>query len=279
MPSIQELINRGDATEGSLLIPKTIYKKIVEAADKKRISRDLVAIYNGPADIPGSSIDIDTETADSMSVRRIGEGAAVPLDSVGFASFNMKPDKYGVRPAITKEMAEDSKWKLIEYNIKAAGKKMGENETSLIITDALDGAGNTVSGSGAITIANITRAIQYLEDNDYDATDILVGPEVMNDIRNIDTLTEADKTGGKNDPTQSGIKVIFDAKLHRISGNLITSAYAYVIDRAEAITLAEKRPLTMEKYNDAIHDMSGIVITQRIKARYLRSNAIAKITT
>lgn len=278
MSSIQELITRGDATEGSLLIPKTIYKKIVEAADKKRLDRSLVAIYNGPADIPGSSIDVDVETNDSISVSRIAEGAAIPVDSVGFTSFNMKPAKYGVRPAITKEMVEDSKWGLIDYNIKKAGKKMGENETSLIVTDALDGAGNTVSGSGAITIANITRGMQYLEDNDYEATDFIVGPEIANDIRNIDTLTEADKAG-KNDPTQSIISTVFKMQLHQVSGNLMTSAYAYIIDRNEAITLAEKRPITMEKYNDTVHDMSGVTVTQRIKARYLQANAIAKITT
>jgi hypothetical protein len=55
--------------------------------------------------------------------------------------------------------------------------------------------------------------------------------------------------------------------------------YAYVTDKAHAFVIAEKRPVTVENYDLATHDMSGAVVTQRIAVKPLRTAAICKITT
>lgn len=277
--TVRELLTRGAATEGQLLIPRTIYAKLIDAKDKKMIDRSLAAIYIGPSGIQNSSVDIDLETKDSMTVYRVSDGAPVPMGNPAYTSFNMKPAKYGVRPAITKEMQEDGKWNLIDHAVKRAGKEMGENENYLVVTEALDNATNTVSGGAAITIANITRAIQYLEDNDYEGTDIVVGPEVMNDIRNIDTFAEFNKYGTREMQTKGIVPVVYGLYVHKVGTHAITTTNAYVIDRDHAFVIAEKRPITIEKYDDKTHDMSGVVVTQRIKVRQLRAAAIAKITT
>ena len=101
---IQELLTTSAGTEGSLLIPKTIYANLIEAVEKKRIGRQFAAIYLGPNAIKGSSVDINTVDPDSMSVREVAEGAGIPIDTATYTSFNMKPVKYGVRPVVTKEM-------------------------------------------------------------------------------------------------------------------------------------------------------------------------------
>jgi HK97 family phage major capsid protein len=277
--TVRELLTRGAATEGQLLIPRTIYAKLIDAVEKRRLGRDLAAIYIGPSGIKGSSVDVDLETKDSMTVYRVSDGAPVPLGNPAYTSFNMKPVKYGVRPAIHKEMQEDGKWALIDHAVRRAGKEMGENEDYLIVNDALENKANNVDGGTAITIANITRAIQYLEDNDYDGTDIIVGPEVMNDIRNIDTYAEFNKYGTREMQTKGVVPVVYGLSVHRVGTHAITSTNAYVIDRDHAFVIAEKRPITIEKYDDKTHDMSGVVVTQRIVVRQLRAAAIAKITT
>jgi len=277
--TIRELITTDTGTEGSKLIVKTIYDTLWDAVEKAKISRELAAIYFGPKDIPGSSIDVDLVTADSMAVSLVSEGAPFIIRTEEYTSFNMKPKKYGVAPKITREMIEDGKFPLLEHNIKTAGKEIAENETALIISNALDSAANTVSGSSAITIANITRAMQYLEDNDYEATDFLFGPEIANDMRNIDTFVEADKLGSREMLEKGYLGTIYGMRCWKISGSLITSSYAYVIDRNQAFVIAEKRPVTIEGYDDVLHDMSGAVISQRIACSALRTKAIAKITT
>ena len=277
--TVRELLTRGAATEGSLLIPKTIFARLINAVEKRRLDRSLAAILIGPNGIRGSSVDINLETKDSMTVYRVSDGAPIPLGNPAYTSFNMKPAKYGVRPAIHKEMQEDGQWSLINHAVMRAGREMGENEDALVVTDALDQAGNTVSGGTAITIANITRGIQYLEDNDFEATDFIVGPEVMNDIRNIDTFAEFNKYGTRDMQVKGEIPLVYGLRVHRIGTHAITTTSSYIIDKEHAYVIAEKRPITMEKYDDKIHDMSGVVVTQRVKVRQLRANAIAKITT
>lgn len=278
MKSIKELLTTYQGTEGQKLIQRKIYDTLLRESEKALIPRELAAIQIGPEGIPGSSVDIDYADKDSMAVRVVNEGAMIPIDVEAYSSFNMKPVKYGVRIPITAEMMEDAKWNLLEQNAKRAGIEMAENESSLIISDALDNATNTQSGSGAITVSDITTAMQYLEDADYKPTDIIFGPEIANDIRNIDTFVEADKAGITN-PGQALIGRIFGMNLWMISGNIITSSYAYIIDRNYAFVIAEKRPLTIKNYDEVPMDMMGITVTQRIKVRQLFADAICKITT
>jgi len=278
MPAVSTLLTRGAATEGQLLTERKIYDTLIEAVNKKMLDRSLAAIYIGPGGIPGSSVDIDTVDPDSQTVYRIAEGAEVPLNVESYSSFNMKPVKYGVRPLITREMQEDSKWDLIAHNVRTVGTELAENETALIVTDALDNAGNTQAGGANITVSDITRAMQYLEDNDYNPTDIIVGPEVANDLRNIDSFSEWDKSGGVS-PQDNLIGTIYGMNVIRVSGNLMTTTTSYVIDKEHAYVITEKRPITIERYDDHTHDMTGVVVTQRLKVRQLRANAICKITT
>jgi HK97 family phage major capsid protein len=277
---IKEYLQTGIATEGSLLIPKKIYDNIIMAVDKALIPRSEAALVLGPSEIPGSSIDIDLETPDSMGVRLVGEGAEFPIDVEEYTSFNLKPAKYGVQLRITKEMTEDSKFNLLSMNIMRAGKEMAENENSLIISNALDNATNTVSGGAAITIANITRAVQYLEDSDYQATTFFVGNEVLNDLRNIDTFVEANKVGNTDMIAKGFLGTIYGMNVIRVSTNAgMTTTSAYVTDKNQAYVIAEKRPVTVEGFKLNVFDMEGVVVSQRIVVRQLRASAIAKITT
>ncbi|RLG00035.1 MAG: phage major capsid protein [Thaumarchaeota archaeon] len=280
MKYIKELLGTGLGTEGQLLIPRKIHDALIEEVDKNLIPRSEAALYFGPADIPGSSIDVDLVTPNKMDVRVVAEGAEIPLDQTEYTSTNLKPVKYGVAIRITRELLEDAKWNLLEHNIKIAGKRFAENENSLIISNALDDAGNTVSGGASITIANITSAMQNLEDNDYTPTTLIVGMEVLNDLRNIDTFVEANKVGNTEMLQRGFLGTIYGMNVIKVSSNAgMTSTTAYVIDKNHAYMIAEKRPVTIENFELPTYDMSAAAITQRIVVEELRANAIAKITT
>lgn len=277
---IKEYLSTGAGTEGSLLIPKKIYGTMVEEVMKVLIPRSEAAIYFGPSEIPGSSIDVNLETVNTMKVREMGEGSEAPLDNQEYSSTNLKPVKYGVTIKITRELLEDAQWNLLERNVRLAGKRIAENENSLIISDGLDSATNTVSGGAAVTIANITRGMQYLEDADYEATSYFVGNEVVNDLRNIDTFVEADKVGNRDMLAKGFLGVIFGMNVMRVSTNAgMTTTTSYITDKAHAYMIAEKRPMSVENFELATFDMSGAVITQRLKVKVLRADAICKITS
>ena len=283
LKAIQELLSTGMGTEGQLLIPRKIHDTLIEEVDKNLIPRSEAAIYFGPSDIPGSSIDVDLVDPNKMDVRIVAEGAEIPIDQSEYESFNMKPQKWGVGLRITREMLEDSKWNLLQHNVKIAGKRFAENETSLILSDALGNYGNLVTGGASLTIANITRAMQYLDDADYTPTTLFVGMEALNDLRNIDTFVEANKVGNTDMLQRGFLGTIYGLSVLKFSTNAAPtttySKYAYVTDRMHAYCIAEKRPVTVENFEMPVYDMSAASITQRIKVRHMRANAIAKITT
>ena len=280
---VQEFLSTAIGTEGQLLIPRKIHDTLIDEVDKNLIPRSEAALYFGPSDIPGSSIDVDKVTPNTMDVRLVGEGAQIPIDNALYTSQNLKPKKYGVSIRITKEMLEDAKWNLLTHNIGIAGKRMAENETNLIITNGLDAANSTITGGAAITIANITRAMQYLEDEDYTPTTLFVGMEVLADLRNIDTFVEANKVGNRDMLERGFLGTIFGLNVLKFSTNAAPSTtyskYAYVTDKLHAYMIAEKRPVTVENFELPVYEMSAANITQRIVVDDLRPKAICKITT
>jgi len=279
---IQEYINTGDATPGTSLIPKLILPILIGEVDKNLIPRELAAtVLNG---FEGSTITQDLEAEGTMDIRKVGEGAEVPLDAISYEDVTYSPVKYGIAVRITREMIEDSQFNLFEKNIMTAGKRFAENETKLIIT-ALDGANATTSGGAQLSIANITESMQDLEDSDYTPTDMIIGTEVLRDLRNIDTFVEADKMGNREILQRGIVGTLFGMNVVRVTGS--TKAlpsttyrkYAYVLDRAQAYGIAIKRDITIENFDLPTFDMQGAAITQRLDVKLLRSKAVSKITT
>lgn len=279
---IQEYISTDDGTAGQLLIPQLILPTIIEEVDKNVIPRELARTVYGPEAAKGPTFYIDLETPNTMKVREVGEGSEIPMDAMEFEATSVTPVKYGVAIRITREMMEDSQFELLQRNVRKAGVRFAENESKLVFYE-LDGANATTSGGAAITIANITESMYDLDSNDYKPTDILVGPEVLQDLRNIDTFAEADKWGGKAAAATGTVSVIYGMTVHLFSMNVSPtttySKYAYVLDRNEAYCLCIKRDITMENFALPTYDTQGAVLTQRIAAKLLRSKAVSKITT
>lgn len=280
---IKEYISTDDATAGTLLIPQTILSTLIQETDKNLLDRSLARFVLGPSQIPGSSISVNLNTHDTGDVREVGEGAEIPLDAGDYEAVTFTPVKYGVSVRITREMMEDSQFPLLQDQIRTFGRRFAENETKLIL-EALDGANTTVAGGASITIANLTSAMQNLEDADFVPTDLVLGNEVVNDFRNIDTFAEADKWGDSTSMNRTGmVGRIYGLTTHKFSTNAAPSStyskYAYVIDRAEAYGIAIKRDITVENCMLPNYDMEGAVITQRIDVQLLKSKAVSKITT
>lgn len=281
---VQELLQTKIGTEGSLLIPRKIYDTLWEQVEKSLIGRQFAAFIVGPDGVPGSSFDLNLATADSMVVYKVAEGAMVPIDVPAFTSNNVVPAKYAVRPVITREMLEDGKWNLLEFSMRLAGTEMAENESALVMA-TLDGAANTVSGGASLTVANITRGIQYLRDNDFNPKVFVIGPEVLNDIQTLSAFSDASQYGGGDMQRNGFVGRIFGMDVYVVSPNASNLAAAtqsrrsYILDPTQAFCIVEKRPLTVEDYDDAIHDMQGVVISQRIGFSLIRSSAVCLITT
>jgi len=269
---------------GGLTIPKSLYGTLIDAVRRNVVFRPLAAITIGPAQIPGSSTDIvlESEEHPGLDVVELAEGAEFPTMALSLETFNVKPKKYGVRLPITDEMMEDGHWNLLQRSVTLAGYKVARKQDSLIIDTIDANAGNTTSGGATLTVANITAAMQNLEDNAYTPTDMIIGTEVANDIRNIDVFVRADASGVTN-PSKSLIGRIYGMNVwvsnNLGKGNVSSKKYAYVIDRNHSFLVAEKRAVTLRPFDEWWKDTRNEVLSFRFAARYLRANATAKITT
>jgi HK97 family phage major capsid protein len=268
----------------SYLIPRTLFPQVMDAVRKKLILRGLAARVFGPSSIPGRTLVLPMQSEltanNSLAVNRVGEGGEVPLVQSEWESLTLTPVKYGARIGVTKEMMEDGIIDLLSYHAELAGYEFADNEESLIVSQ-LDAAStasgfNVANGNATLPISDITEAMQNLEGANYSCTHMIVGAEIANDLRNIDTFVEADKSGVM-DPTMPLIGKIFGMKV--LVSNNISAKLAYVINASHAFVLAEKRPLTVERYADYARDTGFVVVTQRIAASYLRANAVSEITT
>jgi len=277
MTKLTELLNTGAESE---LIESEIYAVLIKAVKEVLVGTQVLAKRVGPESIPGASIDIDLETKDSMTVEEIAEGAEFRKSHAAAETFNLKPVKYGLDIQITKEMMEDAKFAMAEWQIGEAGYQMAKKLDALVMAQIEAGdtaATHTVSGSTAITVANISTAIKNLREDGYNADYLIVSAAVEDDLHNIDTFHEADKLGSR--------EVFETGMIGRIMGcnvivtNMVTANYAYVIDSRHALILAEKRPITIEQYKEENRDIVGIAVSARWVVRYLRANACSVITT
>jgi HK97 family phage major capsid protein len=274
-----------NGTGTNYTIPRTLLGEVINAVRKQLVLRGLAARVFGPSSIPGRTLVIPIQaeivsTTTEMLVDRIAEGAEIDMGNTSFTTITLTPVKYGVRIGATKEMQEDGILDLLSYHAELAGYEFANNEETLIVSQldsAASASSHTVANSNAtLPISDITAAMQQLETDNYMPTHILVGAEVANDLRNIDTFVEADKSG-VNNPTQRMIGTIFGMKV--IVTNSVSAKLAYVIDANHAFVIGEKRPVTMERYNDFARDSEFVVCTQRIAVGYLRANAVSEITT
>jgi len=283
---IQEYITRDTGVAGTLLIPKLIMPVLIDEVDKFLLPKELAAIYQTPAQTAnqGSSWTINLIKPDSMDIRQVGEGSEIPMDAIEYdTSVTIEPIKYGVSIRITREMMEDSQFNLLQRNLKYAGKRFAEKETELIITE-LNSTTNAVTGGAAITIANIAEGMNYLERYDYTPTDFLVGDNILQDLRNIDTFVEADKAGNTDMMKKGFLGTIFGMNVARFSRNATATPstyclYGYIIDRDNAFIISYKRDITIENFDLPTFDMQGAAITMRVDVEYLRDYATCEITT
>ena len=268
----------------SYLIPRTLLPEVMNAVRKKLILRGLAARVFGPSAIPGRTLVLPLQAElsanNALQVVQVAEGGEVPIVQTEFTSLTLTPVKYGARVGVSKEMMEDGIVDLLSYHAELAGYEFADNEESLIVSalnTASNAAGNDVANSNAtLPISDITAAMQNLEASNYRPTHIICGAEVVNDLRNIDSFVEADKAG-MNDPSKSLVGRIFGMNV--LVSNNVTSTLAYVIDANHAFVIAEKRPLTVERYSDFARDSGFVVITQRVAVAALRNGACSEITT
>ncbi len=298
LTELDGVLKRDDAR---VLIPEVLNEQIQTKVQEARVGRELVQTVSMSSD----SMAWMEETGFEAEI--VPEGAEVPIKHATWEKFYINVVKTGVRPVITREMIEDAHWDVVRRNLDQAALAMARIEDWMIM-DALNagvpngsaialgvgGIGTKVAnhriqmgaaGVGdSLTWRSIAKALTVMRLENYTPDVMLIHPVQMYDLLTMEgdfigatekaylTLPERVTSAMTNGTIGSigGMRVVVSANQ--------TAGQVLMFDSSVYAVLAERRPVSIDKYNDVIRQLEGIVLTQRLKPAAIRRDAAVMLT-
>jgi len=268
------LLNEG--MESDTLLQEEVYSTIVEGSKPLQCVRNVFPIINTNT----YQVRITKESGNLGKAVDVAEGAAIPIDTETFSTVDLVIKKVGTRPVITNEMIEDGLWDMVEFELMRAGQKIEHKLNYDVINEATDkttyAAISNVNAGAAFTLANVLEAIKDILDYDYVPTDMIMTPFAEHNLISSNNLLQAHMAGSDAALRNYDLGKIFGLNLHRLtvdgwttgtykwnSGNdTANDVHALVCDPSYCF-IGMRRDITVEQYDDPIHDLIGIAATMR----------------
>jgi len=282
------LQSENTAITDSTLVQEEVYKTISEGAEPFKCMREVCPI-TGAETYQTRVLKGETGTyADEVA-----EGGAIPIDTQSYTTITIPIKKYGTRPVITNELIDDALFDVVEMELRKAGSRMENALNRYVLNKMLNGdykiATNTMSPAGThIAVSDIALAAKKVKKQNY-MPDILVthptaegyllqdsnlayvayagtpSPLTMGIVPKLMGLTPYTCTAtDKADPTWDDTTAASDVT-------------AMVFSKADFAMIRMKDDLTVENYDDPIHDLIGISCKMRFGAEVLRETAACSI--
>ena len=283
------LQSEATAIADSTLVQEEVYKTIIEGAEPFKCFRDAFPIIKTT-----SSYSVRFVKGEAGSyAQKIAEGQPIDIDTQTYSYQDVTIYKYGTRPLITNELIEDSLFDVVNLELKKAGARM-ENTLNRNVINAILTALSTNSVAPAnahIAVSDIAIAIAKIKKQNYipdilvthpTAEGYLLGDSnlVYISYAGTDTGLREGNIGTKilgltpytNTATDKDTSPVWD---DTSAGSDVT---AIVYSKNDLGVVAMKRDLTVERYDDPIHDLIGISVTMRYGTGILAEKAGCKIT-
>jgi hypothetical protein len=272
---------KSDASESTTLIQEEVFRTISEGAEPWKCMRDILPIIN----------------TDSYSVRivkgetgsyadELAEGAKVPVDTQSYSKEDISIKKIGTRPLITNELIEDGLFDVAELELKKAGARIENKLNRDAILEVLtDASSNETDPSSHIDVATLAKARGEVAGNNYMPDTAIFHPTAEAYLLQDSNLVYASYAGGKGTLTSGNLPTILGLKPYTLSVSTGSDTYHWdgtdgshhcngvVLDSNANTYLAMRRDLTVEEYDDPIHDLVGISTTMRYGVSTIQADA------
>jgi len=281
------LQSEATAIANSTLVQEQVWRTAIEGAEPFRCMRNVVPI------IPVNSYStrfVKGETGTYANA--VAEGAKIEIDTQEYSKLDVEIKKYGVRPLITNELLEDGLFPIIDLEIRKAGARM-ENKLNRVILNALINGttqnatpiANTINPNGPhIAVADLARAIGEVKKDNY-LPDLLVTHPTAEAWLFQDSNIAYTAYMGSSGPLTTGTfpKLLgltpytctaTDAASPKWDDTTAASdVTAFILSKNDCGVCTMRRDLTIEQYDDPIHDLIGMALTMRYGADVLQANA------
>lgn len=275
-----------NAINASTLVQEEVYKTVIEGAEPFKCWRECQPIIN----------------TDSYSVRfvkgeagtyaeKVAEGAKITIDTQEYTKTDVTIEKYGVRPLITHELIEDALFDVIDLELKKAGARMENKLNRVILAAVLAGVTtNTVNPGGPhIAVSDIAQAIGKIKKQNYLPDTLVLHPTAEAYLIQDSNLAYVSWAGGNQTLRNYGLggKLMgltpFDCTATDAASptwddtTAASDVTALVLSKNDLGATCMRRDLTIEQYDDPIHDLVGIALTMRYGYGILQEKSAAKI--
>lgn len=274
------------AITNSTLVQEEVYNTVIEGAEPFHCMREVVPTVNTNT----YSVRFVKGEAGTYA-DKVAEGSAIDIDTQTYSKTDITIDKYGTRPLITNELIEDALFDVVELELKKAGARMENKLNRVILKGLLDGiTTNTLSPEGPhIQVSDIAMAISKVKKQNYLPNILVTHPTseayLLQDS-NLAYVSYAGSPGalrqGDVGSTIMGIKpytcTATDAASPTWDDTTAASdVTALVLSKEDIAALCMRRDLSIEQYDDPIHDLIGMSLTMRYGFGMLREQAGCKI--
>jgi len=267
-----------EGMESDTLLQEEVYSTIVEGSIPVQCVRNVFPIIKTDT----YQIRITKESGNLGKAVDVAEGAAIPIDTETFHTTDLVIKKIGTRPIITNELIEDGLWDMVEFELMRAGQKLEHKLNYDVINEATDKSAtgypaiSNVDAGTDFTLANLLEAIRDILNYDYIPTDMIMTPFAENKLISSNNLLQAHMAGSDAALRNYDVGKIFGLKLHRLSVDGWTTGtykwnsgndtahdvHALVCDPSYCM-IGMRRDITVEQYDDPIHDLVGLSATMR----------------
>jgi len=282
----QKMLLQSEAGNMTTLVQEEVYRTVIEGAEPFKCMRDVEPI------IPTDSYSVRFVKGEAGTyANQIAEGAKIDIDTQTYTKTDVTIDKYGTRPLITNELIEDSLFGIVELELKKAGARMENKLNRVVLASILAGiTTNTLSPAGAhIAVSDLARATALIKKQNYLPDILVTHPTAEGYLLQDSNLAYVSYAGGNGALRQGDV----GNKLMGLSPHTCTATDAasptwddttagsdvtgLVLSKNDLGVICMRRDLTVEQYDDPIHDLVGIALTMRYGTGVLREAAGCKI--
>jgi len=265
---------QSNAIQESNLLQEQVHKEISQGAEPWKVMREILPIIKTDS----YSVRIVKGEIGTYAVD-VAEGSKVPIDTQVYTKEDITISKTGTRPIITNELIEDGLFDIIQLELSKAGARM-ENKLNRdclleILTDTTAGTSDLDPAGPHVAVTDIAKARADVAGNNYLPDTLIMHPSFEGYLLQDSNLVYVSYAGASAGLRGAQTGKIMGLTPHICSVTTGDTGHVWgstdasnnyngiIMDKAAHTYLAMRRDLTVEEYEDPIHDILGIACTMR----------------
>lgn len=274
MANARELLV-SEGIQASGMIPTQVYATILEGSEPAKCMREVFPTYTMSTQV------LKVPVGESGTYAPIvAEGAEIPMQDQTYIPVTFTAKKYGIRPAITREMIADASFDVIAAEIRKAGSRMENAFNYLAMEQFLAVAGDASTyetdcgGAGATPLAFMGKAMGTMIGRGFRPAHVIMAPVFYGAVLQ-SGASLANNLGVEQ--TRSGdVGQLYGMRAHILGTSQSTSTAAktwawaadgnkgaLLIDPMSAAAFGIREDISVEQYADPIRDLQGMVVKAR----------------